>query len=168
MSIASLEVPATTAEVNILADSRLDPNPSDSNSLATLGRSFAQILTQTKAFPNMDIPIKPQASAGASDPTVFFSEQEIEISCRSFLYSIIVKCSYGRPSIPEVKQIIYSRFQLKSDFVISMLDVHHLLIRFNNEVGFLLVWLKESMYVKAIFFDSLNGPCCLKREYKPQ
>lgn len=103
MSIASLEVPATAAEVNILADSRLDPNPSDPNSLPAPERSFAQILTQTKAFPNMDIPVKPPAFTDASDPTIFFFEQEIETSCRPFLYSIIVKCSYGRPSIPEVK-----------------------------------------------------------------
>lgn len=41
-----------------------------------------------------------------------------------------------------VKQIISSRFQLKPDFAINILDAVHLLFRFNNETDFLLVWLK--------------------------
>lgn len=74
------------------------------------------------ALPNMDIPIKPPALTDVGELVVFFSPEEIETSCRSFLYSLIAKCSYARPSIPEVQMIISSRFQVKIDFLISILD----------------------------------------------
>lgn len=50
MSIASLEVPATAAEVNILADSRLDPNSSDPNSLAALSDLLPEFWHKRRPF----------------------------------------------------------------------------------------------------------------------
>lgn len=59
-----------------------------------------------------------------------------------------------RLSITEVKQLIFSRLQLKSDFVISILDDPDL-FTFNNEAD-LLVWSKESLYVKGNLFQFLK------------
>lgn len=59
-----------------------------------------------------------------------------------------------RLSITEVKQLIFSRLQLKSDFVISILDDPDL-FTFNNEAD-LLVWSKESLYVKSNLFQFLK------------
>lgn len=59
-----------------------------------------------------------------------------------------------RLSITEVKQLIFSRLQLKSDFVISILDDPDL-FTFNNEAD-LLVWSKESLYVKDNLFQFLK------------
>lgn len=66
----------------------------------------------------MDIYIKPPVFKGAGDPIVFSCSEEIDASCQSFLYSIIAKF-HGRLSIPEVKQILSSRFQLQFDFLLA-------------------------------------------------
>lgn len=120
--MASLEASVMVLEVTLPAGSRLGPDPADLNTLAAPKWFFSHIVAQTKAFQKMDLPIKPPTFMDASEPAVFFSQDEIDASCRPFIYFTITKCSYGRPSILKVKQIMSSRFQLKTDFFISILD----------------------------------------------
>lgn len=57
--------------------------------------SFPQIVAQTNAILKMDIATKAPAFTYACELAVFFSTKEIEISRRSFLYTIFTKCFYG-------------------------------------------------------------------------
>lgn len=97
--MAALEVSKIAPHVNHLADSRFSPDIPDLTSLAALKQSCAQIGAQKNAFRKMDISIKHLAFTDAGELLVFFSQEEIDTPCRPFLHSLIVKCSYGRPSI---------------------------------------------------------------------
>lgn len=90
------EVPKSTPKLNLPVDSRFDLNPPDHNSLAAHRRPFARIMTQTNAFPKMDIPIKPPAFMDAGEPSVFLCQEEIETSCQPFSYLLLLIPMVGR------------------------------------------------------------------------
>lgn len=86
--MASMEVPAPKPEVKPPFDSRSDPEcPA---LFVAPKRSFAQIVNQMNAFSKIDIPIKPLAFMDAGETAVFFSSEEIEASCRLFLYPLLL------------------------------------------------------------------------------
>ncbi|MQM05873.1 hypothetical protein Taro_038686 [Colocasia esculenta] len=114
--------------------------------------TFAQALTQSLRLEKVSIQIKPPAFTDAGAPAVFFSEEEVLKSEEILKRAIIVKCSYGRPSIPDIKSCLSLRLGLKSDFIVSILNHHHLLIRFDSDEDFLLVLLRKSLYIKGYLF----------------
>lgn len=72
-AMTMLEAPKSTPELSLSTDSRFDPDPPRSNSLAAPKRPFTQIVTQTNTFLKMDIPIKSPTFKDAGEPAVFFS-----------------------------------------------------------------------------------------------
>lgn len=56
-----------------------------------------------------------------------------------------------------MKEVNSARFQIKTDFVVSILDSYQQLLRFNNQADFLPVWLKETSTSKVNSFDFSDG-----------
>ncbi|MQL83063.1 hypothetical protein Taro_015547 [Colocasia esculenta] len=96
--------------------------------------------------------VKSPAFTDAGAPAVFFTLEEISKSEEPLQRAIIVKCSYGRPSIPDIKSCLTFRLGLKSDFIVSILNHRHLLLRFESQEDFLLVLLRKSLYIKGYLF----------------
>ncbi|MQM17766.1 hypothetical protein Taro_050743 [Colocasia esculenta] len=63
--------------------------------------SFAQALSGSLHPQKALLPVKAPTFTDAGDPAVYFSQEEISKSEEVLQRAIIVKCSYGRPSIPE-------------------------------------------------------------------
>lgn len=114
-------------------------------------KSFAQTLIEGKLRPCSGKIVKPPAFTTDGEPAVFFTMEDIADSCEDLLHAVIAKCSYGRPSIPEVKSHIIQAFHLDG-VVISRLDPRHLLIRLNNEEDFIKLLLQKSAIIKGFLF----------------
>ncbi|MQL70165.1 hypothetical protein Taro_002468 [Colocasia esculenta] len=114
--------------------------------------SFTQALAHSMRPEKVSIQIKPPTFTDAGAPAIFFSEEEVMKSEEILRRAIIVKCSYGRPSIPNIMSCLSLRLGLKSDFIVSILNYHHFLIRFDSDEDFLLVLLRKILYIKGYLF----------------
>ncbi|MQL81898.1 hypothetical protein Taro_014367 [Colocasia esculenta] len=94
--------------------------------------SFAQSLLASLRPTKVTLQVKPPVFTDAGAPVVFFSHDEISKSEEALKRAIIVKCSYGRPSISDIKLCLTFRLGLKSDFIVSSLNHRHLLLRFES------------------------------------
>ncbi|MQM02314.1 hypothetical protein Taro_035080 [Colocasia esculenta] len=95
--------------VAIMADQEAGP--------AVKKPSFAQALAHSLRPEKVSIQIKPPAFTDAGAPAVFFSEEEVMKFEEILRRAIIVKCSYGRPSILDIMSCLSLRLGLKSDFI---------------------------------------------------
>ncbi|MQM15884.1 hypothetical protein Taro_048836, partial [Colocasia esculenta] len=84
--------------------------------------------------------------APSREPTVYFSREDVCKSMMPLKLAIIVRCSYGRCSIPEIKSFLSQRLSLKSDFIVSILNHKHVLFRFEIEEDFLKIHCWKSGY----------------------
>ncbi|CAK9165625.1 unnamed protein product [Ilex paraguariensis] len=66
------------------------------------------------------------------EPDMYWSPDETQEHSRSFKLTLIGKCAYGKPSLGVVKEFINTRWLLKGDFIVGVLDPRHILIRFSN------------------------------------
>ncbi|MQL80504.1 hypothetical protein Taro_012953 [Colocasia esculenta] len=80
--------------------------------------SYAQIIAASKPMPSIPIGVKPPAFTDSGEPAVFFSQEEVRNSLVPFRLSLIVRCSYGRCSIPE--SCISLRLLLKDPTVVPI------------------------------------------------
>lgn len=64
--------------------------PLNPNTLVAPNRSFSHIVAQTNAFLRLDILIKPPSFLDTAEPVVFFSQEEIDASCRPFLSLLLL------------------------------------------------------------------------------
>lgn len=78
---------------------------------------------------------------------IFFSEEDIAIHSSFFKFGLIGKFSHRRPSLPELKSALET-IELKSAFIVSLMDPRHILLRFNHEEDYHRVWLREQWYLK--------------------
>nr|DAD46384.1 TPA_asm: hypothetical protein HUJ06_016321 [Nelumbo nucifera] len=116
-------------------------------------RSYASVVAETCALEQIHIGVKPPSFTQYGEPAVFFSDIEIEKACEPFRISLIAKCSYGRPSIPEIKSLLLAHFVLQKEVVIFVIDFTHFLFRFQCKEDFLKVWLREVIYLKGFLFQ---------------
>lgn len=122
-------------------------------------RTYALIVAQSNAFPKLDITLDRQQSHIRANQLSFSPSGDRNFSplflifhdCKLFIWQ--VGCFGNQADY-------HSKFQLKIDFLITILDALHLLLRFNNEPDFLSVWFKETMYTNIFQFS--NGLRCSK------
>ncbi|MQM17627.1 hypothetical protein Taro_050601, partial [Colocasia esculenta] len=148
--------------------SSMDPAPLE----PTLGMpqkklSFAQALSASLRSAKVAMHVKQLAFTDAGAPAVFFSREEISKSEEPLQRAIIVKCSYGKPSIPDIKSCLSFRLGLKSDFIVSTLNHRHLLLRFESQEDFLLVLLRKSLYIKGYLFQFFRWSATFDYEKDP-
>lgn len=115
-------------------------------------KTFAQIVLEARSHPSASMQVKPPAFTDQGEPAVYFSRDEVQASCSSIQFAVIAKCAYGRPAIPEIKQCLAQRLHLNSDFIISRLNVRHVLIRLGSEEDFIRVLLQKNLYIKGFLF----------------
>lgn len=112
-------------------------------------KSFAQIVLEAGDRPKVPIQVKPPGFTDQGEPAVYFSAEEIQASCEFFKFAVVAKCSYGRPSIPEIRSFLTQKFQFKSACVISRLNVRHLLIRLSCEEDVLQLMIQKHIYIRG-------------------
>ncbi|MQL91571.1 hypothetical protein Taro_024185 [Colocasia esculenta] len=78
-------------------------------------RSYAQIISASKPPPPVLIGVKALSFTDAGEPAVFFSKDEVKLSINTLKLDVIVRCAYGRSSIPEIKSALSQRLQLKGN-----------------------------------------------------
>ncbi|XP_042493611.1 uncharacterized protein LOC122073144 [Macadamia integrifolia] len=100
-------------------------------------KSYAAMLNKSLYLPMIQVEEKVIGMILEGEPAVYFSPQELSKSEEPFSLSLFAKCSYGRPPIHEVKEILKKMFSITMDFVISSLDRRHLLLRFTVEEDFI-------------------------------
>ncbi|MQL88826.1 hypothetical protein Taro_021389, partial [Colocasia esculenta] len=115
-------------------------------------RSYAQIIAESKPPPTVPIGIKPPSFTNFGEPTVFFSREEVRKSIVTLNLAVIVRCAYGISSIPDLKSCMSQRLELKEDFIVSVLNHRHLLLRFEDKEDFLKVILRRSLYIKGLLY----------------
>lgn len=69
-------------------------------------RSFAQVLIESNRRAKVAIPIKAPSFTDLGEPAVFFSKEDVQSSLVPLSFSIVAKCSYGRPAIPKIKSCL--------------------------------------------------------------
>ncbi|MQL94277.1 hypothetical protein Taro_026935, partial [Colocasia esculenta] len=99
--------------------------------------SFVQALMRSMFPPALPLAIHPPAFTDAGEPAVFFSVEEINISCKPLELAVIARTPQGRPPFQEIRYHLQQRFKFQEDFLLSALDKHHLLIKFQNKEDFL-------------------------------
>ncbi|MQL68626.1 hypothetical protein Taro_000903 [Colocasia esculenta] len=116
------------------------------------GHSFARALVSSLRPAKVDLLLKPPAFTDDSFPAVFFTKEEARKSEEPLKLAIVAKCSYGRPSIPDIKSCLSQRLDLKGECIVSVLNPRHLLFRFFDEEDFLKVLVRKSLYLKGYLF----------------
>lgn len=86
------------------------------------------------------------------EPGMYWSPDETQELSKGFNLTLIGKCAYGKPSLGVVKEFINSRWLLKGEFSIGVLDLRHILIRFSLYEDYVKVWLKDTTYIKGFLF----------------
>ncbi|KAF8391802.1 hypothetical protein HHK36_022036 [Tetracentron sinense] len=114
---------------------------------AIVGRHPSSQVIQTQ----ISLPIK-KPGTFKGEPMIYFSEEESCLFAIPHRFSLIAKCSYGRPSLDIIKAHIKKSEGLRLAFSVGILDTRHLLFRFSSEEEFLLIWLKEVVYIKGYLF----------------
>lgn len=109
--------------------------------------SFAQAVTQPFSPPSLGLEIHTPAFTDGGEPAAFFSLEEIRISCKPLLHSIIAKTPRGRPPFQDIRNHLQQRFALRQEFLLCALGNRHLLIQFHNRDDFLQVLLKGAMLI---------------------
>ncbi|MQM13104.1 hypothetical protein Taro_046025 [Colocasia esculenta] len=112
-------------------------------------RSFAQALSKNLRPLKVDLPVKVPSFMDAGEPACFFSSEEIAKSEALLKKALIVKCSYGRPLIIDLKAGLSQHLNLRGAFIVSILNPRHLLFRFEEEDNFIKVVVRKSNYVKG-------------------
>ncbi|MQL68590.1 hypothetical protein Taro_000888 [Colocasia esculenta] len=101
--------------------------------------SFAHALASSLCPMKIDLILKPPAFTNDGLPAVYFSKEEFRKSEQPLKLAIVAKCSYGRPSIPDITSCLSQRLALKGDCIVSSLNPRHILLRFFDEEDFLKV-----------------------------
>ncbi|MQL88723.1 hypothetical protein Taro_021293, partial [Colocasia esculenta] len=114
--------------------------------------SFARALASSLRPPKVDLPLKAPAFTDDGFPTVYFTKEEARRSELPLRFAIVAKCSYGRPSIPDIKSCLLQRLALKGDCILSFLNPRHLLLWFLDEEDFLKVLVRKNLYLKGYLF----------------
>lgn len=117
----------------------------------SLVKTFAQTLLEGRSKVESGKPVKPPAFRDG-EPAAYFTTEDIADSCEPLTHAIIAKCSYGRPTIIEVKSHIVQTLHLEGIPIISRLDPRHLLIRLNSEEDFLKLLLQQNIIIKGFLF----------------
>ncbi|KAF8378809.1 hypothetical protein HHK36_030158 [Tetracentron sinense] len=86
------------------------------------------------------------------EPEIYFIEEESCLLATPHRFTLIAKCSYGRPPLDVIKAHMKKSEGLRLAFSVGILDSRHLLFRFSSEVDFLMIWLKEVVYIKGYLF----------------
>ncbi|MQM20084.1 hypothetical protein Taro_053097 [Colocasia esculenta] len=143
--------PSTSLATPGLQDGRYAPPPGTSDSPAAQP-SFAQMLLQSMSPPALPLIAHRSAVTDQGEPAAFFTMEEIKISCKPLELAVIARTPQGCPPFQEIRTHLTQRFPFKQDFFLSVLDARHLLIRLQNKEDFLLLLLKESMYIQGRIF----------------
>ncbi|MQL98843.1 hypothetical protein Taro_031558 [Colocasia esculenta] len=115
-------------------------------------RSYAQIISSTKPPPSIPIGIKPPSFTDSGEPAVFFTREEVSKSIQTLKFALITRCPFGRCSIPDFKSLLSQRMLLKGEYIVSVLNNRHLLLRFEEEEDYLKVIMRRSLYLKGLLY----------------
>lgn len=115
-------------------------------------RSFAQVVLDTQIPPKVSFKVKKPDFTEKGEPAVFFSAAEIEASCEHLQYAAVAKCSYGRPSIPDIRASLIHTFHIQPACVISRINARHILVRFTCEEDLLKVLIQKNVYIRGFLF----------------
>ncbi|KAF8389111.1 hypothetical protein HHK36_025797 [Tetracentron sinense] len=86
------------------------------------------------------------------EPALYFTEEESCLLATPHRFTLIAKCSYGRPPLDVIKAHMKKSEGLRLAFSVGILYSRHLLFRFSSEEDFLMIWLKEVVYIKGYLF----------------
>ncbi|XP_010275342.1 PREDICTED: uncharacterized protein LOC104610424 [Nelumbo nucifera] len=116
--------------------------------------------------PAVDIPLKvPSIKWG--EPTVLFSEEDIEKSLSPLQFALVGKCSYGRPSLADIREFLVGTFRLQKDIVVTALDSRHVLLRFESEEEYLRAWLRQAIIITDFLLTFLKWTPGLELGWEP-
>lgn len=94
-----------------------------------LNRSFVDVIQNKTQLP---LKIKPLSSL-KGEPTVCFSEEEIDKLAAPFNHVLVGKFSHGRPSMELVRKA-FAAIGFSGSYSLGLLDHRHVLIRFTLKV----------------------------------
>ncbi|KAF8369557.1 hypothetical protein HHK36_032420 [Tetracentron sinense] len=116
--------------------------------------SYADITRDTTKISSSSIPSIPLKSQGfhLGEPAIFFSEEENSTLSISHKLTLVARCAYGRPPLATIKKFMEKSVGVRLAFTVGILDTRHLLFRFSSEDDFLMVWLKEAIYINGYLF----------------
>ncbi|MQL71033.1 hypothetical protein Taro_003350 [Colocasia esculenta] len=134
------------------ANNTTPATPSVWGTAAAATPTFAQVLLRSIQPPTVPVPVHPPATTNAGEPAIFFSAEEVKLSCKALDLAVIAKTPQGRPPFQDIRSHLTQRFKLQKDFLISALDGRHLLIRFKSEQDYYKVLLKDSVFVHGRLF----------------
>ncbi|KAF8395616.1 hypothetical protein HHK36_019566 [Tetracentron sinense] len=137
-----MENPKVAASVKGGSSKPPDPPPTYA---AVLGKQ------SSIASPSPSIPIKKPGSY-RGEPVIFFSEEESSIVAEPLQLALVAKCSYGRPSLDDIKTHMKKTEGLRLAFTMGILDTRHLLFQFASKEDFLMVWIKEVISINGYLF----------------
>ncbi|KAL9407486.1 hypothetical protein AB3S75_046100 [Citrus x aurantiifolia] len=87
-----------------------------------------------------------QSSTHKGEPTIFFTEEEINIMVAPFKLALVGKFSFGRPPIDIIRNFFVA-LGLKGNVEITLLDHHHILIQLHLEEDYTRIWLHQSWFI---------------------
>ncbi|XP_043725976.1 uncharacterized protein LOC122672581 [Telopea speciosissima] len=117
--------------------------------------SFANVVSRSISTPNIEVDLK-KPSTFFDVPAVFFSKEEVVRSESPFHSTLIAKCSYGRPSLFDIKSHLQKMFFVQGDVVVSTLDPRHVLLRFANHSDYVKVWMKELLHIQGFLLQFMK------------
>ncbi|MQL83188.1 hypothetical protein Taro_015688, partial [Colocasia esculenta] len=129
--------PPTSSSPSTQPSQALPPSLLHAGSDVHAGHSFAQVVMKSIQPPSLPLKVHVPACTDSGEPAVFFSMDEVWISCTPLAFAIIARTPLGRPSFQEIRLHLAQRFSFKQDFIISALYGRHLLLRFQNHEDYL-------------------------------
>ncbi|MQL86696.1 hypothetical protein Taro_019235 [Colocasia esculenta] len=69
------------------------------------GISFAKVVAASLALHEVGTKVHLPAFTDHGEPVVFFSKEEMAASLKPFLFAVVAKTAYGRPTFPEIRNV---------------------------------------------------------------
>jgi len=143
MDAASSPQPLAVGETN--------QNTNETNPNVMPKQSYAALIQKTKsAATSSKLELTPVHMVHG-EPTVEFTVEEVNtFTIEEGLHqAVILKFSYGKPDIQELRQLIPKQFDIKGYCNVGQLEFRHILVRFDLFEDYVQVLSRSTGYVKA-------------------
>lgn len=126
------------------------------------------ILENTKSCPRQQVRVKRNknkfkqlvpAKFVHGEPTVEFTMEEVNtLTMEKGLHqAVILKFSYGKPDLQELRQLLPVQLDVKGRCNIGQLEFFHILVRFDLYEYFVMVLSRSASYIKAKGEEYFHG-----------
>ncbi|XP_077219082.1 uncharacterized protein LOC143853231 isoform X2 [Tasmannia lanceolata] len=91
----------------------------------------------------------PKVSLYRGKPAIYFEESVIESNAEKLKYCLVGKFPRSKLSLAQIREWASRRWNLRGNCSITLLDLHHVFIRLDNELDMIRIWVRNKWWIKG-------------------